>query len=86
MAFMNCNHLETVILGSGINFIGTLAFANCNNLSTVFYCGTQSDKEHIYIVQDYEPINLATWYYYSEEKPEEEGNYWHYVDGEPTVW
>ena len=28
----------------------------------------------------------ATRYYYSENKPAAEGNYWHYVDGVPTIW
>jgi hypothetical protein len=27
-----------------------------------------------------------TVYFYSETKPTEEGNYWHYVDGVPTKW
>ena len=25
-------------------------------------------------------------YFYSEIEPTESGNYWHYVDGEPTIW
>jgi len=31
-------------------------------------------------------IGNLTVYYYSEEEPEGEGNYWHYVDGVPTKW
>lgn len=27
-----------------------------------------------------------TVYYYSETFPTTEGNFWHYIDGEPTVW
>jgi hypothetical protein len=26
------------------------------------------------------------YYYYSETEPTEVGNYWHYVNGEPTIW
>jgi hypothetical protein len=28
----------------------------------------------------------ATRYYYSETEPTEEGNFWHWVDGEVVVW
>lgn len=31
--------------------------------------------------------NMGTdYYYYSETEPAEEGNYWHYVNGEPVIW
>ena len=26
------------------------------------------------------------YYYYSETEPTEEGNYWHYINGEPVIW
>ena len=47
----------------------------------------QSDGENINAA-----MMIAEWssnltvYYYSEEEPEGEGNYWHYVDGVPTKW
>lgn len=86
--FNNCVNLTTVVLSDNIEFIGVSAFENCNKLSHVFYRGIRSDREtfKIWTQYEYEPINFATWYYYSEEKPTEDGNYWHYVDGEPTVW
>jgi hypothetical protein len=33
-------------------------------------------------------LNLAsaTRYYYSETQPTESGNFWRFIDGEPTVW
>ena len=80
------SNLTTVVLGSGVETIGGNAFANCNALSQVFYCGTEIDKENLFIEGDWDPMNFATWFYYSEEKPKTDGNYWHYVDGEPTVW
>jgi hypothetical protein len=85
--FINCVSLTTVVLGDNIGIIWGGAFENCNKLSRVFYSGTQDKRENnLWIENQNEPIAFATWYYYSEEKPEEEGNYWHYVDGEPTVW
>ena len=85
--FKNCVSLTTVVLSNEVEMILVGAFENCNKLSRVFYRGTQDERENNLMIEDQnEPIALATWYYYSEEKPEEEGNYWHYVDGEPTVW
>ena len=37
-------------------------------------------------VNDYDGIDRPTVYYYSETEPAEAGNYWHYVDGVPTIW
>lgn len=30
--------------------------------------------------------NGNTYYYYSETEPTDADNYWHYVNGEPTIW
>ena len=85
--FKNCVSLTTVVLSDAVEMIYASVFENCNKLSRVFYRGTQDKRENnLWIENQNEPIALATWYYYSEEKPEEEGNYWHYVDGVPTVW
>ena len=41
---------------------------------------------------DKENEKIAEWeskltvYFYSEDAPTEEGNFWHYVDGVPTKW
>ena len=32
------------------------------------------------------PFSNAQVYFYSETKPDEAGNYWHYVDSTPTIW
>ena len=86
LAFGNCSNLTTVVMSNSVTWIEVNAFMGCNRLSRVFYLGTESDRENIVIEKGDEPINLATWYYYSEEKPDTDGNYWHYVDGEPTIW
>jgi hypothetical protein len=33
-----------------------------------------------------EPLALSPRYSYSETAPTDEGNFWHYVDGKPTLW
>lgn len=86
-AFHNCDNLTTVVLGNGIENLGYKVFNNCDKLSYIFYCGTQSEWEQVFFEYQYNMGNFESKiYYYSEEKPTEDGNYWHYVDGEPTVW
>ena len=86
LAFGNCSNLTTVVMSNSVTQIESSAFMGCNRLSRVFYLGAESDRENITIEIEDEPINFATWYYYSEEKPDTDGNYWHYENGEPTVW
>jgi hypothetical protein len=50
----------------------------------VFYTGTQEDWG--LIEDDGSSLVTEYIYYYSEEKPSENGNYWHYVDGVETPW
>ena len=49
-----------------------------------YYEGTRDSWSNIYIEISGYPEDLV--YYYSETEPTTEGNYWHYVDGEPTAW
>lgn len=62
-------------------------------IENIYYMGDESDWELLEISDDsYRDINardqlskIAVWFY-SEEEPQFRGNYWHYVDGEPTTW
>ena len=69
------------------------------NLQRIFYAGDSSQWELVNLSD--EPYtgtggftfsaksvaeNIATVYYYSENKPTRRGNYWHYIDEEPAVW
>ena len=85
--FKNCINLTTVVLGNNIGLIVRGAFDNCNKLAHVFYRGTQDERKNNLFVDSWNgSIAFETWYYYSEEAPTEDGDYWHYVDGEPTIW
>lgn len=54
------------------------AFNNC----TIYYKGSESQW-----TQNYSSITqYLDLYFYSEDEPSTEGDYWHYVDGVPTVW
>ena len=65
-------------------------FDNCSKLTSVYYGGTAEDWAKISIDSYYNAgLTSATRYYYVENEsdlPDDDGNYWHYVDGVPTVW
>ena len=89
-AFTSCRKLRSVVLGKGVTNVENLAFYYCDSLTTVYYKGSASDWNKI-AISTYTPganeklIN-AKRYYYSNLKPTGSGNYWHYVNGVPTVW
>ena len=85
-AFQSCSNLTSVVIGDSVTTIGNSAFNACSNLKTVYYVGTADDWANLSIGSDNSDLTSATRYYYSEAQPTEEGNFWHYVDGAPTVW
>ena len=84
--FNNCSSLKTIVLPSSLKTIGQYSFQGCTSLEKVFYLGDKTSWNSITIKGDNELLISATKYFYSEEEPAESGNYWHYVDGIPTIW
>lgn len=84
--FDGCSSLHSVIIPKTVSSIicyqGEDYFGGCDNLENVFYCGSEEDYLEI---ENNESITQEI-YYYSESAALSAGNYWHYVDGEPTVW
>ncbi|MCD8206865.1 MAG: leucine-rich repeat domain-containing protein, partial [Bacteroidales bacterium] len=83
------NPLITTIIfeeNSQCTRIDNNAFNNCYSITYVYYSGTASDWSNISIGSSNSYLTSATRYYYSETEPAEDGNYWHYVDGEIVVW
>jgi hypothetical protein len=79
--------IENIVIPKSVTLIKYDVFENTTNLSTVFYMGTEEEWNAIDIEKDGNLYLIeATRYYYSENKPAAEGNYWHYVDGVPTIW
>ena len=86
-AFRYCFNLESVVIGDSVEFIGECAFESCSSLGEIYYNGSAAEWNSIYIYPySNEPLERATCYYYSEEEPCEEGNFWHWVDGEVVIW
>ena len=86
-AFGSCRSLKSIIISDSVESIGLVAFGWCSGLTNIFYKGTKEHFECIDIKKiGNEYFNSATKYFYSEEAPTEEGNYWHYVDGVETIW
>lgn len=81
------DNLLYIVLGDGLKEIGEeffrYFFRGC-----YFYEGTAQQWESVEIAFY---NNTTTWldsqlYFYSESAPQGEGNYWHYVNGEPVQW
>ena len=96
-AFRDCRGLTSIEIPNSVNSIVSEAFKGCWNLDIVYYGGaSQSDWDAIGIDKSFngnDTLINATRYYYSINEPPlnedgtaYDGNYWHYVDGVPTVW
>ena len=85
-AFFRCTSLTSITIPDGVTSINYAAFYVCISLERVYYKGTASNWKKISIDRDNTAFRKATRFCYSETKPTRSGNYWHYVDGEPTIW
>lgn len=79
MAFANCVNVKKIVLGGGVKNIADNAFYGYTP-EKVYYEGEAAEWENITIANNNKNFIEAPRYYYSETKPEVEGNYWHYND------
>ena len=81
-AFRGCTSLKSVTIGSSVTAIGSYAFRGCTSLT--IYCEATEQPSGWNSNWNYSNRPV---YWYSEEAPTTEGNYWHYGDnGEIVVW
>ncbi|MBQ9118220.1 MAG: hypothetical protein IJY11_03350 [Clostridia bacterium] len=72
--------MTEIVIPDSVTSINKYAFGECDNLT--IYC--EATSKPIGWDSDWN-YNCPT-YWYSETQPTTEGNYWHYVDGVPTIW
>ncbi len=83
-AFAYCINLVNVEIGEGISTIGSAVFSDCDiEKIRLFYKGDEELWDKIKMENE-KPEDVL--YFYSEQKPTDDGLYWHYVNSIPTVW
>ena len=87
-AFSNCTNLANIVIPKSVQTMGYYAFSGCTGITAVYYSGTAADWGSIsFSSSENNYIKNATRYYYSEDKPASDGNYWHYDEnGEAKIW
>ena len=86
-AFSTCRNLTSITIGDMVTVIGKEAFYSCDSLTNVYYHGTAEEWSAVEIGDYNEDLTNATRYYYSETRPTNEGNFWHYDNsGNIVVW
>lgn len=86
--FAGCTSLEEIVLPN-ITSMSTSIFNKCTSLNKLYFLGSD---ENWNVISDIIYFNTNSYtkdvevYIYSENKPTNDGNYWHYVDNIATIW
>ena len=86
-AFDYCYSISSVVISTSFKKTDYYSIFGNSSIGTIYYKGTRVDWIN---------NNMDSWghyyftssprYYYSESAPVVNGNFWHYVDGQPTKW
>ncbi len=80
-AFYNCSSLTSVVIPKDVTSIAKDVFSKCNNVTIYCEAEAQPNGWDSQWNESNRPV-----YWYSKNEPTTAGNYWHYVNGEPTKW
>ena len=86
--FAGFNHVKSLYMPASVTeFNGGWQFFN-TSFEKIYYGGTQEawNNINLNIEDSNKALKEMTIYFYSENKPATDGNYWHYVDGVITIW
>lgn len=86
--FRGFNKVESLYIPASVTeFNGGWQFFN-SSFKKIYYGGTQEAWNSINKNEDdsNKALKDMTIYFYSEDTPSTDGNYWHYVDGVITIW
>ena len=84
-AFYGCGEIKSLFIPDSITVIEEWAFEECT-VASVFFEGTTEQWSSVEIEGDNAGLDVAVVYFYTDIPPADDGNYWHYVNGIPTVW
>ena len=86
-AFSSCEAMQSVVLPSTLATIEDSAFLDNSSLKAVFFKGTEEQFDKIEISANNNELLSASIFFYSEAKPETDGDFWHYdANGTPILW
>ena len=85
--FSGFSSITSVVISVGAIYeVNATVFNNCYNLTSIYYGGSQDEWKQNHML----PITNGTntnVYYYSESKPVDDGDFWHYdANGNIAVW
>ena len=80
--FTACNSLRSVVIPKSVTNIGT---SSSYSVDEVFYEGSLADSQNVNGLEEF-LLSGTEIFFYSENRPGTEGNYWHFVDGEVVKW
>lgn len=86
-AFKNTK-LVSVVVPQSVETMGMCVFAGCDENMTIFVENNRipADWDIEWNALNLEEKNVFKFCLFSINMPEQSGNYWHYVNGIPTIW